>query len=145
MNRSVASLLLAALLLLPAAALAQNASGSISAIVADRSGAVVPNAKVVLQNEATNATRDTTTNGAGLFTFPAVQPGSYTVTVTAAGLQTSQRTGIAMTQGANMSMGTITLEVAQTQTQVEVLSASDVIVPVDSPQASQTLTTRMVE
>jgi hypothetical protein len=144
-TRITMAVVLLGVTLLPLPVFAQNASGSISAIVADRSGAVIPDAKVVLKNEATNVTRETTTNGAGLFTFPAVQPGSYTVTVSAPGLQTTQRTGIAMTQGTNVGLGTLTLEVAQAQTQVEVVSASDVLVPVDSPQASQTLNTRMIE
>src|ERR1051326_5440516 len=72
------------LLLAQAALFAQVGSGSISGTVVDRTGAVIPNAKVVLKNEATNATRETVTTGAGLFSFPAVQPGSYTVTVSSA-------------------------------------------------------------
>ena len=126
-------------------AFAQNASGSISATVADKTGAVIPDAKVVLKNEATNATRDTVTNGAGLFAFPAVQPGTYAITVTAPGLQASEMGGITLTQGGAVGLGTITLQVATTQLQIEVASFAGSVVPVDSPQASQTLSKNMIE
>src|ERR1700749_3048516 len=80
------SLLLVGLILLAAqAVLAQTGSGSISGTVVDKTGAVVPNAKVVLKNEATNALRDTTTNGSGNFDVPALQPGTYTITVSSTG------------------------------------------------------------
>lgn len=139
-------LAIAALLLLFAhtSAFAQNASGSITGTVVDKSGAVVPNAKVVLKNEATNVTRDTVTTGAGVFTFPAVQPGSYTVTVSSAGLQTYEHPGITMTQGANVGLGTVTMDVAKTSQEIEIVGANEALVPTDSPQASTTLNERMI-
>jgi hypothetical protein len=139
------ALLLLALTLLPPLTFAQNASGTISAIVADKSGAVIPNAKIILKNEATNATRETLTNSAGVFNFPAVQPGTYTVRVSSPGLQTTDRTGVTMTQGSNLGLGTITLEIQQTQQQIEISSAGDVVIPTDSPQASQTLNAQMIQ
>ena len=52
----------------------------------DATGAVVQNAEVVLIETSTTATsRRTGTNGS--FTFPNLQPGHYTVTVTAQGFQ----------------------------------------------------------
>ena len=61
----------------------QLTTGSLSGTAADSTGAVVPNAKVVLLNEATHDERATASNSVGRFTFAAVQPGTYTVTVTA--------------------------------------------------------------
>jgi hypothetical protein len=136
--------LLLALTLLPSVGFAQNASGTVSAIVEDKTGAVIPNAKIVLKNEATNATRETLSNGAGVFSFAAVQPGTYTVRVSSPGLQIYERTGLAMSQGANLGLGIITLEVQQTQQQIEISAAGEVIVPTDSPQASQTLNAQMI-
>src|SRR4051812_39362059 len=83
------ALLLLAFTLLPSLVFAQNSSGTVSAIVADKTGAVIPNAKVVLKNEATTVTRETLTNNAGVFNFAAVQPGTYTVRVSSPGLQTT--------------------------------------------------------
>ncbi len=139
------ALFLSAFVAFQTGAFAQSASGSISATVADKTDAIIPNAKVVLKNEATNATRETVTNSAGIFMFQAVQPGTYTVTVTSPGLQSSERGSIALSQGANIGLGTITLQIATTQLQVEVVSFAGSVVPVDSPAASQTLNKNMIE
>jgi hypothetical protein len=133
------------LLLLTQAAFGQNASGSISGTVVDRTGAVIPNAKVVLQNEATNATRDTVTTGAGVFNFPAVQPGSYKVTVSATGLQTWEHPGVIVTQGSLVGLGTVTLELGKTSQEIEVVGANEALVPTDTPATAQTLNTSMIE
>ena len=126
-------------------AYAQFASGSIGATVTDSTGAVIPAAKVVLKNEATGAVRDSVTNSSGYFDFPSVLPGSYTVTVSAPGLRTSEQTGIVVTQGATLRLTTITLQVQTQKTEIEVVAAESVIVPVDSGQSSQTLSQSMVE
>lgn len=133
------------LLLTQGAAYAQNASGSINGTVADRTGAVVPNAKVVLKNQDTNVTRETVTTGAGLFTFPAVQPGTYTVTISSSGLQTAERSGVTMTQGAVMGLGTTTLEIAKQSQQIQVVDVNESMVVTDSPASSQTLSKGMIE
>jgi hypothetical protein len=53
--------------------------GTITGEVKDSSGAVVPGATVTVVNKATNATRTTVSNEVGLFDFPALPPGLYTV------------------------------------------------------------------
>lgn len=138
-------LAVAALTLFTTPAVAQVASGTLSATVADASGGVIPDAKVVLTNEATNATRETVTNGAGLFSFPAVQPGTYKVTVSSPGLQSWERKNIVFTQGASLTLPNIVLEVQAARQEVAVLAEADVVVPVDSGTASQTLNKTMVE
>ena len=65
-------------LLLSAPAFTQTL-GTISGEVTDASGGVIPGVTVTAINKATNATRTTTSNGDGLFDFPALPPGSYTV------------------------------------------------------------------
>src|SRR5450755_3104858 len=89
-------LLLVALAFSQLPAFAQFSSGSIGATVTDATGAVVPQAKVVLKNEATGATRDSITNSSGFFNFPSISPGTYTVTVSAPGLQTFEEQGITL-------------------------------------------------
>lgn len=69
---------------------AQNAStGAVLGTVTDQTGAVVPNAQLTLTNVATNQSAAAKTNSAGEFTFPNVAPGSYKLTVQAAGFQTA--------------------------------------------------------
>lgn len=57
--------------------------GGISGTVHDPSGAVVPNAKVVISTASHGEVRSTSTNAAGIFAAPALPPGAgYEVTVT---------------------------------------------------------------
>ncbi len=126
-------------------AFAQMASGSIGATVTDSTGAVIPHAKAVLKNEATGALRDTVTNSSGYFDFPSILPATYTVTITAPGLQTFEETGIVLTQGATLRLPTVVLRVETTKLEVEVVAGSDVAVPTDSGQASETLNKTMIE
>ncbi len=141
---ALVGLLIAVLLLTQLPVAAQFASGSISATVTDKTGAVVPNAKVVLKNQQTNVTRDSETNGSGVFNFPSVQPGSYTVTISAAGLQSWEQREIILNQGGAISLPNVVLQVAETKQEIQVVSAAESLTPVDSPQVSQTLNEHMV-
>ena len=75
-------------LLLCAPGVAQT-MGTITGEVRDSTGGVVPGATVTVVNKATNATRTTTSNEVGLFDFPALPPGAYTVTTELAGFKTA--------------------------------------------------------
>src|SRR6516225_9008015 len=68
---------------------AQNVvlTGSLSGRVTDQSGAVVPGASVVVQNLGTGVKLSAETNQAGLYRFPAVMPGSYSITVNLKGFR----------------------------------------------------------
>jgi len=126
-------------------AFAQFASGSIGATVTDSSGAVVRQAKAVLKDEATGALRETLTNSAGYFDFPSILPATYTVTVTAQGLQAFEEQGIVLRQGSTLRLSTVVLQVESTKQEVEVVAGADVVVPVDSGQSSQTLNKYMID
>jgi Carboxypeptidase regulatory-like domain len=84
---SVFVLLAAFLSAVPAWAQTAN-TGLVFGTVTDPAGAVVPDAKVQLNNTDTNETKETNTNSAGQFTFPGVAPGKYKVTITKAGFAT---------------------------------------------------------
>jgi Carboxypeptidase regulatory-like domain len=66
-------------------------TGSIAGVVADPSGAVVPDAKVALKNVARGATHAAVSSKQGEFRFDLLLPGPYSVTVTASGFQTAVR------------------------------------------------------
>ena len=66
---------------------AQKTSGTITGTVVDPSGAVVQGATVALVNSATGATRNTSTNDQGSFTFPELSAGTYKVSVNKAGFK----------------------------------------------------------
>ena len=60
---------------------------SIQGSVTDPTGAVLPDAAVTLTNNETNQTLNTTTTSSGVFTFNALPPSTYTITVEKAGFQ----------------------------------------------------------
>src|SRR5262249_23028582 len=65
--------------------------GTITGEVKDSSGAVVPGATVTVVNKATNATRTAASNSVGLYDFPALPPGQYTVKIELDGFKTATR------------------------------------------------------
>ncbi len=75
-------------LLFPLLVFAQGGTGSISGVVKDPNGAVIPGAKVVATNVNTNATSTGTTNEEGYYRFPNLLPGTYSVNVEATGFRT---------------------------------------------------------
>ncbi|HEU4710385.1 MAG TPA: TonB-dependent receptor [Pyrinomonadaceae bacterium] len=85
----IASIALALLLAPAASAQSQITTGTIDGTVKDANGAVVPGANVEIKNNATNITRDATTNDEGRFLAPQLQPGIYTVKVAKQGFATA--------------------------------------------------------
>ena len=63
------------------ALLAQTNTASVSGLVTDPSGAVMVSASVSLVNTDTNVAQSTLTNQAGIYSFPALQPGVYRVSI----------------------------------------------------------------
>jgi hypothetical protein len=135
-------LLAAVLINLPA--FGQFSTGSLSGTVVDSTGAVVPHAKIVLTNQATSSVRESTSNGSGFFTFQAVQPATYSVTITAEGFTPWEEKDIEFTQAANITLPNIALQVGSTKQEVQVVAAGDAAVPTDTGQASQTLNQSMI-
>src|ERR1700744_4233753 len=60
-------------------AFAQNVTSSISGTVTDPTGAVIPNAKIEVRDNATGRQFSATTDSRGAYTSTNVQPGSYTI------------------------------------------------------------------
>src|SRR5262245_14240142 len=80
-------------LLIAGVALAQTATSRIAGTVTDASGALVPGAMVTAKNEATGVTYTQTTTEAGLYGFPSLPVGAYTITVALPGFKTANKTG----------------------------------------------------
>ena len=71
-------------------------NAELTGTVKDPSGAVVPNAKITLTDASTAEVRAGTTNGAGMYDFPALHNGTYNLKVTATGFEAYAKTGIVM-------------------------------------------------
>src|SRR5499433_235623 len=85
--------LLVTFLLIASVALAQTATSGIRGSVSDASGALVPGAMVTAKNEATGVAYTQTTTEAGLYGFPSLPVGTYTITVGLPGFKTANKTG----------------------------------------------------
>ena len=94
-----ACLVLFCICLLGPPMLGQASSGSVTGIVSDSSGAVLPKAVVRLTNVDTNFKRELSTDGAGLFRASDLLPGRYQVDATVPGFATERRTGVLVSIG----------------------------------------------
>jgi len=75
-------------LMLAGTAMAQlSGKGAVTGTVADKTGAVIPDAVITATNGATGITTTTKSTGAGDFNFSNLDPGIYTVTTTAKGFE----------------------------------------------------------
>ena len=83
---------IAALFAICLSTFAQSDTASIAGTVRDPSSAAVPNATVVVKNEATGLERRVTTNEVGYYIVSNLPPGLYTITVEAAGFKKVERT-----------------------------------------------------
>ncbi|MFN7996884.1 MAG: carboxypeptidase-like regulatory domain-containing protein [Bryobacteraceae bacterium] len=137
-----ATLLLLSVLSLPA----QSIFGTLTGVVSDPSGAVVPQAKVKLTNEQSGDVRETVSNNEGYYTFASVAVGNFTykLTVEAQGFVTFEAPGVTLLGGEKRNVN-IALKVGNTSETVEITGVADSIVPVDSGEKSLTLTTRELQ
>jgi hypothetical protein len=68
--------------------------GQVTGVVTDPSGSIILGATVTVINSQTNVARTTTTNSAGNYAFPALQPGVYNVKAEMQGFQGEVREGV---------------------------------------------------
>ena len=124
----------------------QSLFATLTGVVSDPSGAVVPNATVKLRNEQSGSLRDTVTNTDGYYTFASVSVGDFTyeLSVESPGFNTYKATGLAILGGEKRNLN-VTMKVGSTSEAVEVTGAVDSIVPVDSGEKSATLTTKELD
>ena len=124
---------------------AQQLTGTISGIAMDQTEARIPQAHVVVKNEASGDLRDTVTDSAGLFSVTALPPGTYTVTISEKGFASWEEHGIVLNQGDSRSIPNIHLKVSSDATAVTVISGQDAEVPTDTAEVSDTLNNELID
>jgi Carboxypeptidase regulatory-like domain len=132
-NREVLSVAL--MICIPLFAATSNLYGqgaAISGRVADPSGAGVPDAPVTIKNIGTTATQTVNTDSQGRYSVPELAIGTYDVSASKPGFQTSVRSGVNLTVGADLvidlqlavGQATESVNVSGQITQVETTSAA---------------------
>ncbi|MCY7347952.1 MAG: carboxypeptidase-like regulatory domain-containing protein [Pyrinomonadaceae bacterium] len=67
---------------------AQSANATLTGVVTDQNGAVIPNATITATNNATNLSRTVSTNNEGVYVLSSLPVGGYEVKITAANFET---------------------------------------------------------
>jgi hypothetical protein len=114
-------------MLLSAIVWAQTTTGSMSGTVVDAQDQVVPGADVTLTNEQTQEVRRTVTNEVGLFAFPALQPGPYTVRVELSGFRPIERRSNMVLANNRLEVPRLRLEVGTLAEAVTVSAVGEVV------------------
>lgn len=142
-SRSLAIILgLVILFCLPGRMMAQLDRGEITGTVMDPTGAVVPNAKITLTNEATSVSSATQSTATGTYVFDNLIPGTYTITSTSSGFQTY------VVHGLNVHVQqvlTVDVHLATGSVQQSVnVTASAPLLQAENAAVGQTITTETV-
>lgn len=109
-----------------AAAQGGGVASSISGTVVDTSGAVVPGADVKVRNNATAREFAAVTADNGTFSVPALQPGTYTVTISLMGFKTAIVNNVVVNAGVPGSVR-VALEVGGLEETVVVTGGSEIV------------------
>ena len=126
MLRISLALTVGVMLLSPRTLHAQVDTGSILGTVTDPSGAVIGNASVTLTNEGTGSTLSTSVGADGGFKFTPVRIGTYKLSATSQGFQTTEQKNIAVNVGSAVVVN-FTLKPGQVTETVEVTTSTPVL------------------
>ncbi|MGH9432913.1 MAG: carboxypeptidase-like regulatory domain-containing protein, partial [Terriglobia bacterium] len=105
--------------LLSAGMLIGQTTSSITGVVTDPTGAVVPGATVTITDVGTHTSTVAKSNKAGLYVFSDVKPATYNVSVSSPGFRKALMTGQTVTVGSALTLN-VTLAVGSTTQVVEV-------------------------
>ena len=117
-------------------------TSTLAGVVVDGSGALIPGADVVARHNATGVSVSAVTNTEGAFSFPALNIGRYTVTVSLQGFKTAVVNNVVLTSGAGANVRA-TLEVGALEETVTVSSQSE-IVQTQNSTISTTINTNQI-
>ncbi|HWT65500.1 MAG TPA: carboxypeptidase regulatory-like domain-containing protein [Terracidiphilus sp.] len=118
---------------------AQSNSATVTGVVADKTGAVIPGASVLLTDQASGVQRTATSDGAGFFSLVGVPVAVYDVKVLAPGFNSMVRKGVALHINDQVELKGIVLAVAATSAEVVVTATADEMTPTTSGDVSYTL------
>ena len=136
--------ILAPALLIGMPALYAQTTAELGGSVADSSGGLIPGAKVTLINEQTRDTRVATSDGSGVFTFPALLPSTYDVKVEMKGFQPKEIDGIVLHAGDHQTVPNLALAVGA-DTQTVTVQANSQMITEDTGERSAVLDAKDIQ
>ncbi len=122
---------------------AQSPQGSISGVVSDPQGAVIPGVEVVATAAATGVKMATRTNEAGFYSLRPVPIGDYVLSANLEGFRRHVREGINITTGQSLELN-ITLEIGAVAETVTVTARTSML-ETRSSEASQLVESQTIE
>jgi hypothetical protein len=119
-----------------------SGTGTITGTVSDTSGGAVPNVTVVITDDDTGVARTITTNGAGEYTSPFLQPGHYEVVIGGQNYNKFERKNLLLTVGQVLDVDA-SLTAGAVSTVVEVTSDTPLI-DTEKTEVSQTVGQQLI-
>lgn len=124
-------------------AAAQATTGGLRGSVTDESGAVIPDADVTVKNNATGVETKSKSNGEGLYNFPRLQPGSYTLGVQKQGFKRAEFQQVVVSIGQDTTIDAV-LKAGQVSEVVTVTASGEELIQKEQVQVSNTFESRKV-
>ncbi len=123
-------------------ALGQTTTATLSGVIRDNSGAVIPGAKVSVRNSSTGATRETNTDEAGRYNLTNLGPGQYEVRAERVGFSTAQ-SNVTLTIGGGATLD-LTVQVGNVSEVVEV-KAEEPLIELSKAEVSRVISQQSIE
>jgi hypothetical protein len=112
-------------------------TGSIQGTVSDATGAVIQNSAVILTDTATQIQHSVKSGADGLYSFPNIPIGVYTLDVAASGFEHYSQAGIVLEVGSSININ-VAMTVGQAAQRVEV-RANGIALQTEDPSFKQTI------
>ena len=122
---------------------AQTSTGALSGSITDSSGAVIGGASVTATDPATGVTVTAKTTEAGLYSFPNLPPGTYTVRANFTGFKTSEKTGVAISVSSTTNLD-LQLTIGE-HTESVTVKGGQALLQTSTSSVSSTVQSQLVE
>ena len=130
-------------LLAGSVAFGQTATATLSGVIQDASGSVLPGVKISAKNIGTGAARDAATDNAGRYSFTNLDPGQYEIRAERAGFKTALQSGVILSVG-GATVVDLTLQIGEVSEVVDV-KQEEPLIEVTRAEVSRVIEERQIE
>ena len=124
--KQMASIAVLVVTVAPLQVFAQLSSGSVTGVVRDSTGSVVPSVKITLQNVATTVAHTTVSNTAGNYVFLGITPGDYSLQAEVAGFEISKISQFTLAVNQTLTLD-LTMQVGTVQQSLTVEASGQLV------------------